>query len=145
MPTCNGDFPHVTDLSGQGKSDTMRKRQMSDPDNETIGTLGTALGCVSNAKVCESIAWVDQFNLYNKNYATIEFGFGDITLNSTSDDFVSMLPFESLSPTQVDELEDKVYVFPVQYTGRTNGTYFSNDRPCSNKDYRPIARTPTID
>ena len=67
IPTCIGDFPRVTALIGQGKSDTLRKMQISHPDNATIGTLGTALGCVSNAKVCESIAWVDQFNRYNKN------------------------------------------------------------------------------
>ena len=101
--------------------------------------------CVAEAKVCESIAWVNQFNLTSKHMSDIEFGFGNIELNDTGDDFISMLQFEALSPAQIDEIEEKGYVFPIKYAGRANGTYFSKDRTCSDSDYRTIARNRTID
>lgn len=145
VPTCIGDYARVTVLLGQGKSDLLRQMQISDPKHSSIGCLGVALGCVAEAKVCESIAWVNQFNLNNKHMSDIELGFGDITLNDTGDDFVSMLQFESLAPAQVDELDEKGYVFPIKYAGRANGTYFSKDRTCSSGDYRTIARNRTID
>lgn len=47
----------------------------------------------------------------------IEFGFGNIELNDTGDDFISMLQFEALSPAQIDEIEEKGYVFPIKYAG----------------------------
>lgn len=145
VPTCIGDYARVTVLLGQGKSDLLRQMQISNPKHSSIGCLGVALGCVAEAKVCESIAWVNQFNLNNKHMSDIELGFGDITLNDTGDDFVSMLQFESLAPAQVDELDEKGYVFPIKYAGRANGTYFSKDRTCSSGDYRTIARNRTID
>lgn len=145
IPKCLGDWPRVTALLGQASSETVKSMQLAYEGNPTIGCVGTALGCVAEAKVCESIAWVDQFNLYDKNYANIEFGFGDMNIVDEGNDFVSTLPFESLSPTQIDEIDDKGYVFPIKYAGRDSGTYFSKDRTCSNGDYRTIARNRTID
>lgn len=119
--------------------------QIANPKHSSIGCVGVALGCVAEAKVCESIAWVNQFNLTSKHMSDIEFGFGNIELNDTGDDFISMLQFEALSPAQIDEIEEKGYVFPIKYAGRANGTYFSKDRTCSDSDYRTIARNRTID
>ena len=68
-----------------------------------------------------------------------------MNLNDDESDFVSTLPFEALSPTQVDEIDNKGYIFPVKYTGADNGTYFSFDHTCSNGDFRTIARNRTID
>lgn len=81
--------------------------QIANPKHSSIGCVGVALGCVAEAKVCESIAWVNQFNLTSKHMSDIEFGFGNIELNDTGDDFISMLQFEALSPAQIDEIEEK--------------------------------------
>ena len=145
IPSCIGDFPRMTALLGQGRSDLLRQMQIANPKHSSIGCVGVALGCVAEAKVCESIAWVNQFNLTSKHMSDIEFGFGNIELNDTGDDFISMLQFEALSPAQIDEIEEKGYVFPIKYAGRANGTYFSKDRTCSDSDYRTIARNRTID
>ena len=145
IPKCIGDFPRVTALLGQGKSDKLMKMRLAYEGYPIIGCVGTALGSLAASNVQESIAWVDQHNLYNTDYANIEFGFGDISLNDEGDGFVSTLAFESLSPTQIDELDDKGYVFLIKYAGRDNGTYFSKDRTCSDGDYRTIARNRTID
>lgn len=145
IPTCKGDYPRVTVLLGQGKHETLRKMQIANLNHSSIGCVGVALGCVAEAKVHESIAWVSQFNLNNKYMANIEFGFGDISLNESGDDFVSMLQFESLASTQIDEIDNKGYVFPIKYAGRANGTHFNKDTTCSTGDYRTIARNRTID
>ena len=122
------DLVRVTALLGQGKSELLRQMQIENPKHSSIGCVGVALGCVAEAKVCESIAWVNQFNLTSKHMSEIEFGFGNIELNDTGEDFVSMLQFEALAPAQIDEIEEKGYVFPIKYAGRANGTYFSKDR-----------------
>lgn len=145
IPKCIGDFPRVTALISQGKSEKLLKMRLAYEGYPTIGCVGTALGAVAASNVQESLAWVDQHNLYNTDYANVELGFGDITLNEAGDGFVSTLAFESLAPTQLDELDDKGYVFLIKYAGRDNGTYFSKDRTCSDGDYRTIARNRTID
>ena len=145
IPTCVSDWARTSVLIGQGRSSKIKAMQIAHAEHPSIGCLGTCLGCVSRAKVCESIAWLDQFNLYNTDYADIELGFGDMNLNDDESDFVSTLPFEALSPTQVDEIDNKGYIFPVKYTGADNGTYFSFDHTCSNGDFRTIARNRTID
>ena len=119
--------------------------QIANLNHSSIGCVGTALGCVAEAKVCESIAWVSQFNLNNKFMANIELGFGDISLNDAGDNFVSMLQFESLAAAQVDEIDNKGYVFLIKYPGKSNGTYFNKDTTCTTGDYRTIARNRTID
>ena len=83
IPSCIGDFPRVTALLGQGRSDLLRQMQIANPKHSSIGCVGVALGCVAEAKVCESIAWVNQFNLTSKHMSDIEFGFGNIELNDT--------------------------------------------------------------
>ena len=145
IPSCINKWNRVTALLGQGSSDKLLKMRLAYEGNPVIGCVGTALGCVAAANVHESIAWVDQFELYNSDYANVELGFGNMALNESSDGFVSTLPFESISITQLNELDEKGYVFPIKYAGKSNGTYFSKDRTCSNGDYRTIARNRTID
>ena len=55
-----------------------------------------------------------------------------------------MNAYESLSPTLLDELDDKGYMFPIKYAGRENGIYISRDQTCSHGDFRTIARNHTI-
>ena len=49
-----------------------------------------------------------------------------------------------MSPSLLDELDDKGYIFPIKYAGRENGIYISKDRTCSTGDFRTIARNRTI-
>lgn len=145
LPSCIGDNPRVTVLLGQGRTDKVKAMQLVHPDNVTIGCLGTMIGCIANASVCESVAWVNQFNITGGAMSDIEFGFGDMTLINDDKDFTSTLPYEALNPTQLDELDDKGYVFPIKYVGKTNGTYFSSNKSCSDGDFNTIARNRTID
>ena len=91
----------------------------------------------------ESVAWVKQFNLFTDDFQEIELGFGDTNLD-VDDAFVSVNAYESLSPTLLDELDDKGYMFPIKYAGRENGIYISRDQTCSHGDFRTIARNRTI-
>jgi len=93
--------------------------------------------------VQESVAWVKQFNLFTDDFQEIELGFGDTNLD-VDDAFVSVNAYESLSPTLLDELDDKGYMFPIKYAGRENGIYISRDQTCSHGDFRTIARNRTI-
>lgn len=145
IPTCIGDWPRVSALISQPRSSKVKAMQIAHAEHPSIGCLGTFMGCLSRAKVSESVAWLDQYNLYNTDYADIEFGFGDMTLNDDESDFVSTLNFDSLQTTQIDEVEDKGYIFLCKYTGADNGTYFSSDRTCSSGDYKMISRNRTID
>ena len=145
LPTCIGDTSRVTVLLGQGRTEQVKAMQLAHPNNATIGCVGAMLGCIANASVCESVAWVDQFNVTGGAMSNIEFGFGDMTLINDDKDFTSTLPYEALSPTQLNELDEKGYVFPIKYVGKTNGTYFSSNRSCSAGDFNTIARNRTID
>lgn len=145
LPTCIGDTPRVTVLLGQGRTEKVKGMQLAHTNNATIGCVGAMIGCIANASVCESVAWVNQFNITGGAMSDIEFGFGDMTLINDDKDFTSTLPYEALSPTQLDELDDKGYVFPIKYVGKTNGTYFSSNKSCSDGDFNTIARNRTID
>ena len=101
------------------------------------------MGAIARANVQESVAWVKQFNLFTDDFQEIELGFGDTNLD-VDDAFVSVNAYESLSPTLLDELDDKGYMFPIKYAGRENGIYISRDQTCSHGDFRTIARNRTI-
>ena len=45
--------------------------------------------------------------------------------------FISLNRYESLSPSLLDDLDDKGYIFPIKYAGRENGIYISKDRTLS--------------
>ena len=108
-----------------------------------VGFLGAVMGAIARANVQESVAWVKQFNLFTDDFQEIELGFGDTNLD-VDDAFVSVNAYESLSPTLLDELDDKGYMFPIKYAGRENGIYISRDQTCSHGDFRTIARNRTI-
>ena len=102
------------------------------------------MGAIAKANVHESIAWVKQFNLFADDFQEIELGFGDINLDEAEENFLSLNRYESLSPSLLDELDDKGYIFPIKYAGRENGIYISKDQTCSHGDFRTIARNRTI-
>ena len=83
------------------------------------------------------------FNLFSENFQEINLGFGDINMTD-EEEFISLNLYESLSPTLLDDLDEKGYIFPIKYAGKENGVYISKDQTCSNGDYRTIARNRTI-
>ena len=117
--------------------------QLRNTTNAPVGFLGAVMGAVARAGVQESVAWVKQFNLFADDFQDIELGFGDINLDA-DDQLTSVNVYESLTPTLLDELDDKGYMFPIKYAGRENGIYISRDQTCSHGDFRTIARNRTI-
>lgn len=100
------------------------------------------LDVIASASVQESFAWVNKFNLIGY-FPDIEMGFGDVTLNSENK-LTSTLKYSSLNKIQLDNLDDKGYVFLCKYSGLESGVFFSKDQTCSNGDYRTVARNRTI-
>jgi len=75
------------------------------------GNIGAVLGAMSKAKVNESIAWVEKFNL-----ASTELDKPSITELSLVED---------LTESQKDTLNEKHYIFGLKRTG-TTGTYLND-------------------
>jgi len=130
-------------IFGQARSTLVSTMQKANKNNTPVGFLGAMLGCLAKANVQESVAWVKQFNLFDDNFQNIELGFGDIN-QTDGEEFISLNAYESLSPTLLDDLDDKGYIFLIKYAGRENGIYISKDQTCSNGDFRTIARNRTI-
>lgn len=144
IPSCICESRRVSCIFGQAHSDQVFLMQMRNVNHTPVGFLGAVMGCIARANVQESIAWVKQFNLFSDDFQEIELGFGDINLDEGEDNFISLNRYESLSQVLLDDLDDKGYIFPIQYAGRTNGIYISKDQTCSTGDYRTIARNRTI-
>lgn len=144
IPTCICDASRISCIFGQACNDTISLMQLRNGNHTPVGFLGAVMGAIAKANVQESIAWVKQFNLFTDDFQEIELGFGDINLDETEESFRSLNRYESLSPSLLDDLDDKGYMFPIKYAGRENGIYISKDRTCSDGDYRTIARNRTI-
>lgn len=143
IPTAICEASRTSVIFGQARNETIATMQMRNVNHTPVGFLGSVMGAVARANVQESIAWVRQFNLFDDDFQQIELGFGDLTLDARGE-FVSTNLYESLSPTLLDDLDDKGYIFPIKYAGRENGIYISKDQTCSIGDYRTIARNRTI-
>lgn len=144
IPSCLMECSRTSVVFGQPKSVAVTLMQKRNVTKAPVGCIGAIMGCLSKAGVEESIAWVKTFNLYHSDYfSAIEFGFGDLSLDA-NEDFTSTNVYESISPDVLDALDDKGYIFPIKYAGKTNGIYFSKDRTCSTGDYRTIARNRAI-
>ena len=142
IPTCVINARFVSVLLGQGLDADVSAMQLANPNLAPVGNIGAALGCIASASVQESFAWVNKFNLIGY-FPDIEMGFGDVTLNS-EDKLTSTLKYSSLNKIQLDDLDDKGYVFLCKYSGLESGVFFSKDQTCSNGDYRTVARNRTI-
>lgn len=143
IPSCICESSRVSCVLGQAHCELISTMQKCNINNTPVGFLGTVMGCLAKANVQESIAWVKMFNLFSENFQEINLGFGDINMTD-EEEFISLNLYESLSPTLLDDLDDKGYIFPIKYAGRENGVYISKDQTCSNGDYRTIARNRTI-
>lgn len=142
IPTCVINARFVSVLLGQGLDADVSAMQLANQNLTPIGNIGAALGCIASASVQESFAWVNKFNLIGY-FSDIEMGFGDVTLNSESK-LTSTLKYSSLNKIQLDDLDDKGYIFLCKYSGLESGVFFSKDQTCSNGDYRTVARNRTI-
>ena len=143
IPDAHCEASRTSVIFGQARTEIVGIMQKRNKNNTPPGMIGAILGCLARANVHESVAWVKQFNLFNDTFQAIELGFGDITLKD-NDDFTSTNMYESLSPTLLDDLDEKGYIFPIMYSGLQNGIYISRDQTCSTGDYRTIARNRTI-
>lgn len=143
IPTAICESSRVSVIFGQSASEQVHRMQLRNTTNAPVGFLGAVMGAVARAGVQESVAWVKQFNLFADDFQDIELGFGDINLDA-DDQLTSVNVYESLTPTLLDELDDKGYMFPIKYAGRENGIYISRDQTCSHGDFRTIARNRTI-
>ena len=144
IPSCICEASRISCIFGQAHHGTVTLMQMRNRNHTPVGFLGAVMGALAKASVHESIAWVKQFNLFTDHFQEIELGFGDINLDEAEENFLSLNRYESLSPSLLDELDDKGYIFPIKYAGRENGIYISKDQTCSTGDYRTIARNRTI-
>lgn len=142
IPTCVINARFVSVLLGQGLDADVSAMQLANQNLTPIGNIGAALGCIASASVQESFAWVNKFNLIGY-FPDIEMGFGDVTLNSESK-LTSTLKYSSLNKIQLDDLDDKGYIFLCKYSGLESGVFFSKDQTCSNGDYRTVAKNRTI-
>lgn len=141
IPTCVVGARFVSVLIGQGLDSDVSAMQLANSNSTPVGTIGAALGCIALAGVQESFAWVNKFNLVGY-FPDIEMGFGDV--NKTANKFNSTLKYSSLNKLQLDDLDDKGYVFLCKYSGLESGVYFSKDQTCSDGDYRTVARNRAI-
>ena len=117
IPTCVINARFVSVLLGQGLDADVSAMQLANQNLTPIGNIGY--------------------------FPDIEMGFGDVTLNSESK-LTSTLKYSSLNKIQLDDLDDKGYIFLCKYSGLESGVFFSKDQTCSNGDYRTVARNRTI-
>ena len=143
IPSCKIDARYVTVLLSQGLDSDVTAMQFDNINHTPVGAIGALLGCIATANVQESFAWVNKFNLIGY-FPDIAMGFGDIT--EADGKLTSTLKYSSLNKTQLDNLDDKGYVFLCKYSGLENGIYFSKDQTCASEvsDYRTVARNRTI-
>lgn len=142
IPTCQINARYVSVLLGQGLDTDVTAMHLANENATPVGNIGAALGCLALASVQESIAWVNKFNLIGY-FPDIEMGFGDVTINAEGKR-TSTLKYSFLNKIQLDNLDDKGYIFLCKYAGLESGVYFSKDQTCSDGDYRTIARNRTI-
>ena len=143
IPTAICESSRVSVIFGQTACEQVHRMQLRNTTNASVGFLGAVMGAIARANVQESVAWVKQFNLFTDDFQEIELGFGDTNLDSEGE-LTSVNAYESFSPTLLDGLDDKGYMFPIKYAGRENGIYISRDQTCSHGDFRTIARNHTI-
>lgn len=143
IPTAICEASRTSVIFGQARNEKISLMQRRNEHLTPVGFIGAMLGALAKANVQESVAWVKQFNLFSDDFQEIELGFGDVN-EASGETLTSTNFYESLSPTLLDDLDDKGYIFPIKYAGKENGIYISKDQTCSSGDYRTIARNRTI-
>lgn len=137
IPDIVKDSRYVSVLLSQAIDTNVQVMQRTLTSKTPVGTIGVALAELVKSNVAENIGWVQQHDV-STYFQDIEFGFGDVTLSG--DELVSTTNYASLSKAQLDELDDKGYIFLVRYAGLEGNVYFNGDQTCSDGDYRTISR-----
>lgn len=150
IPSCITGNRSVCVLLGQSHEDEVREMQASLDSTTPVGNIGAALGLLSNTNVAWCLGYVN-YNDISDYIPSIEFGFGDHELTTTTNDdgdSVSYITdgteYESLTRAEVDALDDLGYVFLCNYVGLTGSVFFSGSQTCDDGDYRTVARNRVI-
>lgn len=98
----------------------------------SVSTNGALLGAISKAKVSESIAWVQNFDISNGVECEVL-------------GFVNGVKLTAVSDTLADQINTKHYIFLKKFPG-LQGSYFTNSLTCiaSTSDYAYIENNRTI-
>lgn len=141
IPSCIISARYVTVLLGQSMDSDVKKMQASLASTTPVGTIGLLLGCLTQAFVGESFAWVQKFDI--ASYVSgIEMGFGDSTVANGV--LTNATAYTAVTKAQADDLDDKGYVFLRTYEGLEGHVYYTKDRTCSDGDFCTVARNRTI-
>lgn len=132
---------YVTALISQSADTDVKAMQASLASTTPVGVAGLALGALASANVGNSIAWVANFDLVNY-VPSVEMGFGDSTI--TDGKLTNSTLYSALTKTQLDDLDDKGYMFMRTYEGLEGHVYFTKDRSLSDGDFCSISRNRVI-
>lgn len=140
------DFHSVTDLTTLTDLHTLNAKNVSVTlgqdgnakgkslylaTGKSIGCMGLTLGAVAFAKVSDSIAWVDKFNMSNVEMETLAFANGSL--------------LTGLSDGLINNLDGKAYIFLKKFIG-ISGSYYDNPYTCVpvTSDYSRINNNRTV-
>lgn len=135
------DARYVSVLLSQAMDVEVGKMQASLESTTPVGVIGLALGMLTQVNVGQSIGWVQRCDL-GGYVPGIEMGFGDSTIKDEA--LTSATDYSALTKFQLDELDNKGYIFLRTFAGLEGHAYFSKDQTCSNGDYCTIARNRAI-
>jgi hypothetical protein len=137
----NGSTSSAIDLRG-AECDRVAVTIASDHAVSSSNTLyngyaavGTILGCISKAKVNESLSWVGKFNIESAAESAF------LTPGLSSNNLLT-----SYTATDFETLNTKGFIFPRKYTG-LSGVYINDSHACTevSSDYAYLENTRTID
>jgi hypothetical protein len=111
-----------------------------------IGVIGATLGAISRANVHESIAWVEKQNLVTNTYPKVLTGNVVVARELDVPAFIDGTMLNSLTPAQVQSINDKGYLFLIKHIGYT-GTFFNDSYTSTTleSDFATIENNRTID
>jgi len=136
----------VACLLGQAATEEVREVQLelhSHTGNYPVtGCIGAALGVLAQAPANKSIGWTGAYNLAAV-IAQADLGFGKLT--TEGDTWAADADFTSIKKLTYQQrntcLHKKGYIFPTNYDGIENATFFSCDQTLDcQSDYRSLAR-----
>lgn len=116
------NYPDVCLLASQDGS--ALGAELSIALGQSVGCVGTALGCTASGQVHQSIGWVERFNINENGIENAKPAIANGTLNVDN-------------PDLVDEYISARHVVMVKYTP-TTGTHFRIDCTCTDRSVSDI-------
>ena len=141
IPTVIGKNRYVSVLLSQSRDNNVAVMQRVLVSKTPVGCVGAILGSLAISNVSECVGWVAKHDLAGL-IQDIELGFGNVGVSNQA--LTLTTSYDSLSDSQINDLDNKGYIFLVKYTGLDGHIYFSGDQTCSDGDYRTIARNRAI-